>query len=803
MDWLYSTARLVSRQDDECDGDKKDSAECQKPVSQDSLTIGLAVGLPAAAVIVILGYFLFRNYRKNKKEDLEHDPDFDENGEATALPDFPSLFGPRKFEMEDPFDNRNSIRYPPQHNQTRNDGTQSSTASLFQNGRGEKYVESFVLPYHHQIGSKVSLDEYARQLGGDGGAYAGTPRGSTYLNPLGLANHGTRNSSLSNINYVPKGPSVSPQKSNLKYEQKNQYENIPNHSFSEIHDTTEITDAGSNHSAGVGSDIEEVSNDSGSFEAKPAVPKFEINYENESDLKVNNAYNKGLNEPNGVNESTDTFNTTREFTEEFPKPSVDMDDSRDLNNPSPFHDDAQIKPQPIEDEHIDGDFDFSNESANVSAVNTVNNEQVEHNTANTSATNLDFKDGQEPRLPELELVPEPVEQDLGPEPVEQTLVPEPVEQDLGPQQKELGPDHVEEDLGEERDLASEENGFLGVGAPQGGRKSPRISAFNLLKNDSDEEDPEDYDEDKPIPLDKLSPEQEEELQRMKSVYKLYFDRDNSIKRKDSVKTSKTDEYEANYEFQADPNQPLPEVNMDQYLKINKNLQSDTDYGKRLTTTSSIYTDHDEGITQQQQYTQYLQDQNFQQFYQEHVQSLPPLQSLPHPSDIRKSTIQTYTDYQPRSKNSAASPPMKQPFNPIDSNTVWSPKMNNQGTFNSSDTLNQYATQPQLSPTVPSASQMARSSVVMLNPVTEITKQRKFKPAGSLPSSHSNNHVYAQNYNQPPQNYPPQNYNQNYQNYNPQMSPPNQQFYANPQDSSSGDLIPEGKGDVRRMMNSNF
>ena len=58
---------------------------------------------------------------------------------------------------------------------------------------------------------------------------------------------------------------------------------------------------------------------------------------------------------------------------------------------------------------------------------------------------------------------------------------------------------------------------------------------------------------------------------------------------------------------------------------------------------------------------------------------------------------------------------------------------------------------------------------MLNPVTEITKQRKFKPAGSVPHS-----------------YQPQQYGQSELN------------------GPENDLIPGSrKSDVRRMMNTNF
>lgn len=690
--------RFYSRDDNDCSGRRAHSAECQKPQTEDGLTIGLAVALPVAAVIVVLGFFLFRNYRKNKKEDMEHDPDFDENGEATALPDFPNNF--KGYEMEDPFDNRNSVRFP-----VHNYGMKSSSA-LIAGSKNEGYVESFVLPYQHQTGSKVSLDEYARQLG-EYPAYGQTPRGSTYLPSR------TRNSSISNNNTLQaplsKAMSVSPQKSNLKYEtRKDDYENIPNHSVTEINDTN--GDSG----------IEEVS-DTSSVEGPP---KFSINYENESEPRI----------AKSEDDSNDSFNTTTDHhpANDLSDHNDELDHNDDIHEPksvlreenaSPFNDNAQVE------EQIEGDFDFSSESANVSATNTVgNNGEQEQLTANTSATNI-----------------------------------------------------------------NDDND----------RKSVRISAFNLLKNVSDDENDEnddEYDDDKPLD-NGLSPEQEEELNRMKSVYKLYFDRENSVKRKNSVKSDKTD-MDATYEFKADPEQPLPQVEMDQYLKINNNLKGDTDYSKRMTTTSSIYTDHNAldynqyepqyennyqyapQLPPQEQYNYYLQDQNFQQFYQQHVQSLPPLQKLPNPSDFRKSTIQTFTDYHPRTKNAApnsASPPGKQPFVPIENDNVWTSPVNSPSgpqspVFENGNGMGKI-------PSVPSATQLARSSVVMLNPVTEITKQRKFRPAGSIPNVHRNNHAYANGAGYQYQT--PNHYNPNYQ-------------------QSNDSLVPGGsKEDVRKMMNSNF
>ncbi|EGW35538.1 uncharacterized protein SPAPADRAFT_58763 [Spathaspora passalidarum NRRL Y-27907] len=145
----------------------KNSDLCQKPVNDDVLTITLSILLPLIAIVCVLGYFLYRNYRKDKKESMEHDPDFDENGEATALPDFPELKG---YSNQNPFNN--NARYPMDH-QFRNPQYQQyppphgndaySQYSQDQHPFQDPYT--FVLPYQHQTGSKVSLDDYARTLG--------------------------------------------------------------------------------------------------------------------------------------------------------------------------------------------------------------------------------------------------------------------------------------------------------------------------------------------------------------------------------------------------------------------------------------------------------------------------------------------------------------------------------------------------------------------------------------------------------------------------------------------------------------
>lgn len=118
-------------------------------------------------------------------------------------------------------------------------------------------------------------------------------------------------------------------------------------------------------------------------------------------------------------------------------------------------------------------------------------------------------------------------------------------------------------------------------------------------------------------------------------------------------------------------------------QINDDLRVDADYAKRYSNTSSVYMDPEEAFQYQQQqqqmyynhfnqqyqqqygapvdpqlYQQYQQQQFYyyqrqQQLRQEQqrpLRPLPPLQQLRNPSDLRKSTIQTFTDFRPRVKN---------------------------------------------------------------------------------------------------------------------------------------------------------
>lgn len=782
---LYPRSKKLT----DCDSSNSDADECQKPESSSGLTIGLAIGIPVALIIMILGFFLLRNYRKDKKEEKEHDPDFDENGEATALPDFPA----QKYTMEDPFDNRNSVRFPqpPNYNANIDDKSRSSISNSI---KDDPYIDNFVLPYHHQTGSKLSLDEYAKNLGSNPAYVNGTPAFEAR----------TRNSSISNLGLNVK-QNHSPAKSNLKTELVNanssptkslkkhdlKYTNIPNFSTNSFN-TDNYYNGGEKQSSMTDEDYEDSSDQSGAQLSNNE--KFNINYENESELAINKSI---------VSE--------KKYTKESIVDTV-SDDSYDTTNdnlgngkhPDPTIIDNQDNLHRLEQESISQNT--NNNNSNKKFINSLNVDSK----SNVPAPNLDmgvespFEDKftinniESPQTannlikdhysPDVDLKSSPVVKNE-----------EQIDGDF-----DFSNGNIESDTSKELRTSESMNR-----APR--PRSPRVSQFNLLKNDSDDEDNLDDDDDnKPS----MSPEQDEELKRMKSVYKVYFDREQSIKQKKyNPKDDELDtEFEDKYDFKPDLNQPLPAANFDN-LRINKDLKTDTNYDKRMTTTSSIYTEtpifsneeqqyfysqqqfinSSENYSQQQQ-PQFQQPPPQQQQFQQPAQPLPPLQNLPSASDIRKSTIQTYTDFQPRGKNLVTSPTGRQPFVPIENDGVWtspitSPTNASQSTFGIQSNANlgyaQQYQQPGMPKPVPSASQLARSSVVMLNPVNEITKLRKFKPAGSLPNSQSN-----------------QNLNHN-QNYNPNYNQ-NSQFLQHESAKPENDLIPGNrKSDVRRMMNTNF
>ncbi|PSK39111.1 hypothetical protein C7M61_002424 [Candidozyma pseudohaemuli] len=673
------------------------SNSCEKPVSTTGLEVGLGIGIPVAVVFAALGLLMWWRYRKNKKESLEHDPDFDENGDATALPDF------LPYAKEDPFDNRFSVRPHSKHMDSASNHKTTEIGSISTRNAGDDTpVDGFVLPYHHNTLSKASLEEFARHLVDH--------RVSTFRGSL--------------LRYNPTTPGEStntlPQKLSLRYEQetvaeketpvgkltKEDYKNLPNHSVASLSANEYFNTK------------EEVSDDTNDT-SKLSDHDFTVEYENEDDLPINqslSAHASPRKRQDNATTSSDDF--------------ADASDSR-------------------------GPFLEKNHDEPVDTRNIISDEHEEPETASREAEETEHED--EPEQHESE------HEDEEPRQVAPAIfVRSPFEEQNETFETEEPTQNTTYDAS--HDDTSEQPSLVPTPDTSMDPKthisrSPRLSAFDLIKNVSDDEGEGDTQE-----REDLDPEQAEELARMKSVYKVYFDRSNSTRTNATVGEDGA--------FQADASQPLPKIDID-HLQINDQLKGDTQYDKRKTTTSSIYDEAPifaEDAQQPQQYN--MPHQQFllhpyaqlpaQQFQPPPPAELPPLKSLPSASEIRRSTIETFTDYQPRGKGRA---------HPLgDSSAGSSPQLTQNGSFATlrSPTSEMPPTIREEGGPTPSPHQLQRTSVSLMNPVDEFKSQRKFKPAGSLPRQ------------------------------------PSQPNYMNDYQQSHDDLIPGNrKSAVRRMMNTNF
>lgn len=641
---------------------------CEKPVSTTGLQIGLGIGIPVFVVFVGLGFLMLWRYKKNKKEAMEHDPDFDENGEATALPDFPAF--------SDPFDNRFSLA--PKHNTDVLSQQRSvhDVGSMSTRNFEDAPVDGFVLPYHHNTSSKASLEEFARHL---------------------VDHHlSARHSQLRYTSVTPaESTHSSPQKSNLRYETatpvgrltKEDYKTLPNQS---------VTSLNAEEYYNTKEEISEDTNDT----SKLSSDGFGVEYENEGELAINSVLpsqtspKKRTEKDSVMEDYADASDSPEPFVEKehLPESNGVIEDIQEIEESHDASDEAES------DEELD-------EARQVAPIILVKSPFSDHSSLHAAeASDANGIDTTEITI-------------------EDTT------------------EHPSLDPG---------NSTQGSRAPL--TKSPRLSAFDLLKNVSDDEGEGGE--------HSLDPEQEEELARMKSVYKVYFDRSNSIK-------NATGEDGA---FKADSSQPLPKLDIDR-LQINDQLKGDTKYDKRKTTTSSIYDEAPIFAEQNQPHSmphhQFLLHP-YAQLPAQQVQPPPPppppLKTLPSASEIRHSTIETFTDYQPKGKGKSHANG--------ETSASSTPYLSQDGSF---ATLRSPTQMEMGSPilddnnTPPTPHQLSRTSVVMLNPVEEFKSQRKFKPAGSLPAQ------------------------------------PGQRGYMNDSVSHSNeDLIPGNrKSAVRRMMNTNF
>ncbi|CAN3478546.1 hypothetical protein DICA0_E09736 [Diutina catenulata] len=612
---------------DEC---KKhpNTPDCETPVHDNAATIAVSVCVPVVVICMVLGFFLWRNYRKDKKEMSEHDPDFDETGDVTALPDYKGYGvpeyakayagqGPNPFdhgshssgEMEKPA----AMYHHPQHNQSAGSVTTSDPLQSF-------------LPMADATESKLSLNDYLRQFpdGGRQSYMASKPRLSSTLSHLSGAQHSRQ------VSESLATPAAADQVSSQG---------------EMVHSASQGTQLSS------GSRLSDARKELSPFDDKLQQPPT-------------------LGAPAEYTDDDDDDDDVSHFTFESGSSTPRRQNSR----------------RPDDDSRLD---EFASREMSQKSIDNMHravsvSSHLRHASAAAEQSGL----AAEPR----DELPRP-------------------------------------------------------------RKSPRISSFNLLANDSDEEQ-------------ELTHEQEEEIQRMKSVYRVYFD-----KGKDPTS----------------PEPPLPALGLDKRMTTASSVYPAGDSPQAAQTAqfgqhqefneSNQFNGQNQFDGQNAQFGQHQFDGQFdsqfdgqfdsqhQQFdgypdpqvaayngqpveyspngyelsspaFEGHPQFTP--QPIPTASDIRSSTLQTYTDFGqvPRSKRAqgpvaVANPEMQQPWADTDNGPVLS------------------------------ATQMARNSVAMINP-TGIARKPTYKPA----SKH-------------------------------QIGSPVVNH------DEGGDLVPSAGADVRAMMNSNF
>ncbi|ODV85236.1 hypothetical protein CANARDRAFT_7881 [[Candida] arabinofermentans NRRL YB-2248] len=241
----------------------------------------------------------------------------------------------------------------------------------------------------------------------------------------------------------------------------------------------------------------------------------------------------------------------------------------------------------------------------------------------------------------------------------------------------------------------------------------------------------------------VTPEEEEQINRMKSVYKVYFSRENSLKSKKS-NNDMTADYENLPPLPQMPQQiaTAPESIRQQSQQQNGQPVLQIDTNPRDSYASSVYVEN-QPINQQQPFYPHQHIQNMMNYQQQQQQQqlqlqqqyryqqqqarpkrrpseLKRLENLPSPHEFhnRNSVLETFTDfehqrkYQNHSSNAhhIPTPPIhqQQNFSPLD-HTQW-------GASKTSDSK-------------PSPHQI-RDSIVMYNPV-DINYNTTYKPKGTL------------------------------------------------------------------------
>ncbi|KAG7819568.1 hypothetical protein KL928_002242 [Ogataea angusta] len=609
----------------------KGTQYCQTSDDLNSTSIVLAVVIPVAVVAMVVAFFIWRAWKRNKKEALDdNDPDF--YGDNTVLPDYPTkeeIFAARNA-SENPFDASNA-RYPQavldEKDQSSNNkaGSYYNTSQLSLGtdnmlGTPRGHVESFVLPRVDDSTSKHSLDQLSRQLGG---VYPGYK--------------------------VPESARFS----------------------SNNHSRRSLFSENSGDLTGFERSTEDLGRTLGphSSDKSPETPQKSSTVYSQPD----NTFSPPTSGPPGDPEESDD-DKFYETTDPGHRMSYDADDSHkysfDDTDASVAHrhscnQDANVQPQDIEPDHEDPD---------------------------------QFASDYVPEIVPLE---------------EHTNVPENEMVSSSPVSKALPEAETAE--------------------------VPDLNEVLVAEH---------------IPI---SPEEEEQINRMKSVYKVYFSRENSLKSKKSnhmffedqdmpplPQLPQNEEQDSSHqpEYASEPSQENDVSAQQQgeetdFEYANGNgrpeLTLDTSINDhRASYASSVYLDngavpvqqqghpfyphqHIQNIlNQQQSQAHYYRQMAAQQRKPQHYPVKQKLENLPSPHELnnRNSTLETFTQFEKQRKytgKKGQSPAvMQQNFSPIE-NTQWGPSQTN-------------SSQP--------SPHQIRDSIAMFNPV-DINYKKTYKPSGTL------------------------------------------------------------------------
>ncbi|RKP32874.1 hypothetical protein METBISCDRAFT_21137 [Metschnikowia bicuspidata] len=642
----------------DCSGKNSKLPLCEKSTPSNGLEIALGAGIPLVVILLVLSFLIVRNYRKEKREAMDHDPDFDENGHPTALPDLPAFT-----KSAHPFaQNQNHFAgiggYPLMELQ--NKFSQDVKSVERRSTHADSIVDGFVLPYRSQTGSKASLDHFARQLGDC----------NNYKHKKITSNHSTAsihnqqvmslsrsnfNISTSNLNTCSRGGS--PQKSR-----------------------------GGGYSTKNGSNTLIPYNDTAFDVSLSLTEGFRINIENKPESEPVRSLPSSKK---GEVPSAKAYAATKEVS---PAASEIMsvhdaeDDSEDERyrkaRSDPIRNDRGISEPTADDydDYPDGTDDLNTTTGDFLSPfdEKFDNQLLSQQTESSEPDKL--RDDSEMNLP-----------------VDDTHE---SQSETSPKKKPL--------------------------------KEARMSFFNMLQNVSDDDEADSTARDQ-----KMTEEQELELARIKSVYKIYFDKSNSMKSVGDVQGPS---------FQPDSTQPTPSLAVD-HLQAQTSSDGKPAYDPRGITASLIYEEPSHMHMDQENnfgnshlnypqsgmrynHGQYVDTQNHhnytsqryqpeQQFYNDegynfqYQQQYPAQPSenrhyyntsaarLPNASEIRKSSVQTFTNFEPKPGVSSSRSVKQQEFS------------------NNTNSLNI------------SASSFALPSAVLMTTGSPTTLQRKYKPADAF------------------------------------------------------------------------